>query len=68
MTDQKPSLATSATELFCPAPVIKGLTKEQVAALIEFKQQLVVSLQKLYEIVPETDADKLLKQFVATLP
>ena len=68
MTDKKPSIAASTAQVFCPAPVIKGLTKEQIAALIEFKKELVASLQKLYLIVPETEADLLLKQFVATLP
>ncbi len=68
MTDGSTSLASHLSQLFCPAPPTKGLTKEQMAALHEFKHELMNSLHKLYQVVPETEADKIVKEFVDKLP
>ena len=68
MSDAATTIRDQVGMVFCPAPTLGDLTKEQVAALIAFKSDLTASLDKLYQIVPQTQADKLLKQFVATLP
>lgn len=68
MDDSTASLRDRAQQIPCPAPVIKGMTKEQMTALLEFKATLMTALDKLYLVVPQTQADALLKQFVDQLP
>lgn len=68
MSTKPHSLADVVPTLFCPAPSTKGLSKEQIAALHAFKDELHAMLVKLYEVVPQTKADALLRDFAAKLP
>ncbi len=68
MATKTPSLADVVPTLFCPAPSTKDLTKEQIAALHAFKHKLAAMLGELYDVVPQTKADELLKHFVNRLP
>ena len=68
VSTEPPSLADVIPTLYCPAPSTKGLTKEQIAALHTFKDELTAMLKKLYLVVPQTKADELLRQFADHLP
>lgn len=59
------SLAVRGTHvIFCEDPIIKHLTPEQLAALHMCKSEIMASIFRLYMTVPQSIADKLLKEYI----
>lgn len=57
------NLAETATKILCMDPEIKALSKEQLYALHEFKHEVIARIFRLYPVIPQPQADTILKKY-----
>jgi hypothetical protein len=58
------SLASAFSNIFCTNPVIHGLTPAQLSALHLCKHEILAAVYRLYMVIPENNADAILKEYV----
>ena len=57
-------LASNLISVQCAAPDVQGLAPEQIQALHVFKHEVLVSLHRLYMVVPPDIADPLVDKYM----
>ncbi|WP_143324158.1 hypothetical protein [Caulobacter sp. X] len=66
--DFSKSAAARASKIFCMDPEIQAFPERYKNALHMCKHEILAAVYRLYQVVPQADADKVLDKFFTDLP